>query len=139
MPAPDNNPITAAKVELGRRLFFDTRLSRDFTVACATCHHPERAFTDGRVNGDLGNQGIHQMDIARWFLGHDHLSPRVFSVGGRLGYVDDGETPNTQIVYHDFGKGNAPLIFEVRGLTESPTSKNRPTYMGGSVAVLVVS
>src|SRR6185503_4379244 len=50
-------------------------------------------------NGDLGNQGIHQMDIARWFLGEDALSPRVWSVGGRFGYEDDGETANTQIVY----------------------------------------
>ena len=47
-------------------------------------------------NGDLGNQGIHQMDIARWFLGDMELSPRVWSVGGRLGYEDDGETANTQ-------------------------------------------
>ena len=46
-------------------------------------------------NGDLGNQGIHQMDIARWALGEMELSPRVLSVGGRLGYVDDGTTPNT--------------------------------------------
>ena len=65
-------------------------------------------------NGDMGNQGIHQMDIARWFLGVDELSPRVMSVGGRLGYDDDGETPNTQVVYHDYDK--APLIFETRGL-----------------------
>ena len=63
VPAPDDNPITAAKVELGRRLFFDTRLSRDFTVACATCHHPERAFTDGRVTprgvfGRIGTRNV---------------------------------------------------------------------------------
>lgn len=68
-------------------------------------------------NGDMGNQGIHQMDIARWFLGVDELSPRVMSVGGRLGYEDDGETPNTQVVYHDYDK--APLIFETRGLPKS--------------------
>jgi len=65
-------------------------------------------------NGDMGNQGIHQMDVARWFLGVDALSPRVMSIGGRLGYDDDGETPNTQIVYHDYDA--APLIFETRGL-----------------------
>ncbi|MBI3191691.1 MAG: Gfo/Idh/MocA family oxidoreductase [Pedosphaera parvula] len=68
--------------------------------------------------GDLGNQGIHQMDISRWFLGVDHLSPRVFSVGGRVGYKDDAETPNTQIVYHDYPE--IPLIFEVRGLPAKP-------------------
>jgi len=73
-------------------------------------------------NGDLGNQGIHQMDIARWFLGETTLSPKVWSVGGRLGYVDDGETPNTQIVYHGYER--APLIFEVRGLPRSKDRRN---------------
>lgn len=87
--------------------------------------------------GDLGNQGIHQMDIARWFLGEDKLSPKVFSVGGRLGYVDDAETPNTQIVYHDYAK--APLIFEVRGLPTKSGAKPQEMdkYKGGSVAVVI--
>ena len=86
-------------------------------------------------NGDLGNQGIHQMDIARWFLGVNELSPRVFSVGGRFSYVDDGETPNTQIVYHDFP--DAPLIFEVRGLPEKSGSEKMDKFKGGSIAVIV--
>jgi len=64
-------------------------------------------------NGDVGNQGIHQMDVARWFLG-EGMPLRTLSVGGRLGYVDDGETPNTQVVIHEYA--SAPLIFEVRGL-----------------------
>jgi cytochrome c peroxidase len=45
---PPDNPMTAEKVELGRLLFFDRRLSVDDTVACATCHAPEHGFTDGR-------------------------------------------------------------------------------------------
>jgi hypothetical protein len=65
-------------------------------------------------NGDVGNQGIHQMDVARWFLGEAGLPNRTLSIGGRLGYVDDGDTPNTQIVIHEYA--SAPLIFEVRGL-----------------------
>jgi predicted dehydrogenase len=65
-------------------------------------------------NGDVGNQGIHQMDVARWFLGETGLPRHTLSVGGRLGYVDDGETPNTQVIVHDYA--TAPLIFEVRGL-----------------------
>ncbi len=85
--------------------------------------------------GDLGNQGIHQMDIARWFLGEMQLSPAVWSVGGRLGYEDDGETANTQIVYHDYDK--APLIFEVRGLPESSESKNMDKFKGAGVGVIV--
>jgi predicted dehydrogenase len=86
--------------------------------------------------GDLGNQGIHQMDIARWFTGEMALSPRVVSVGGRLGYVDDAETPNTQVVFHDYPK--APLIFEVRGLPEKTGSSSMdkfPAKNGGSVCV----
>lgn len=68
-------------------------------------------------NGDLGNQGIHEMDLARWFLGYDGLPNRVLSVGGRMGYDDDAQTPNTQFVYHEYD--GAPLIFEVRGLPKA--------------------
>jgi cytochrome c peroxidase len=45
---PASNPTTAAKVALGRHLFYDKRLSANHTVACATCHEQARAFTDGR-------------------------------------------------------------------------------------------
>lgn len=69
-------------------------------------------------NGDIGNQGIHEMDVARWFLGEQELSPAILSVGGRLGYIDDGETPNTLITYHAYQK--APLLFETRGLPTKP-------------------
>jgi cytochrome c peroxidase len=44
MPVPEDNPMTAEKIELGRRLFNDRRLSRDGTVACASCHNPDHAF-----------------------------------------------------------------------------------------------
>lgn len=86
-------------------------------------------------NGDLGNQGAHQMDIARWFLGENELSPRVFAVGGRLGYEDDGETPNTMMIFHDYKK--APLIFEVRGLPEKSGSIQMDKYKGASVGVVI--
>jgi predicted dehydrogenase len=69
-------------------------------------------------NGDLGNQGIHQMDIARWGLGKNELAKAVLSVGGRFGYIDDGETANTQICIFDYG--DSELIFEVRGLRTDP-------------------
>ena len=85
-------------------------------------------------NGDLGNQGIHQMDIARWFLGEMALSPRVWSIGGRLGYEDDGETANTQIIYHAYDK--APLIFEVRGLPSSKSSKDMDKLTRTSAGVV---
>jgi len=46
MPVPESNPLTPDKIEIGRRLFFDPRLSRDEKTACATCHQPDRAFSD---------------------------------------------------------------------------------------------
>jgi len=85
-------------------------------------------------NGDLGNQGIHQMDLGRWILGEKELSPRVWSVGGRLGYIDDGTTPNTLIVFHDYKR--APLIFEVRGLPSEEGSKQMDRYHGADIGVV---
>jgi len=86
-------------------------------------------------NGDLGNQGIHEMDVARWFLGAMELSPRVLSVGGRLGYVDDGETPNTMVIFHDYP--DAPLIFEVRGLPASADAKDMDKYKGAGIGIVI--
>ena len=86
-------------------------------------------------NGDLGNQGIHQMDIARWALGENELSPRILSFGGRLGYDDDGTTPNTMVVYHEYK--NAPLLFEVRGLPAKEGAEKMDAYRGESIGVVV--
>ena len=65
-------------------------------------------------NGDLGNQGIHQMDLARWGLGKNEFPKTVMAAGGRYGYKDDGETPNTLSVAFEYD--DALLQFEVRGL-----------------------
>jgi cytochrome c peroxidase len=48
VPEPKNNPQTPDKIELGKKLFFDRRLSGDGTMSCASCHIPEQAFTDGQ-------------------------------------------------------------------------------------------
>jgi cytochrome c peroxidase len=54
---PEDNPYSAAKVELGKLLYFDKRLSSDSTVSCASCHAPEKAFTDGApVSTGIGGQ-----------------------------------------------------------------------------------
>jgi cytochrome c peroxidase len=57
---PDDNPMTKNKVELGRHLFYDKRLSADQTMSCATCHHQDKAFTDGRkfAKGISGQEAI---------------------------------------------------------------------------------
>jgi predicted dehydrogenase len=65
-------------------------------------------------NGDLGNQGVHEMDKARWGLNKGTMPNSVFSFGGRFGYLDDGETANTQLCLFDYGAEK--MIFEVRGL-----------------------
>lgn len=56
VPAPEDNPTTVEKAELGRKLFFDKRLSIDGTVACATCHDPHKAFTD-QLKTSIGIKG----------------------------------------------------------------------------------
>ena len=85
---------------------------------------PMRAFNELRFkynwhwfwdtgNGDIGNQGIHEMDVARWGLGKE-LPKSVVSTGGKYAFTDDQETPNTQIATFDYG--DSEIVFEVRGL-----------------------
>lgn len=70
-------------------------------------------------NGDIGNQGVHEMDLARWAIPGATLPKSVISVGGRYAYKDQGQTANTQIAVMDFGE--TQLIFEVHHVT-------KPTY-----------
>ena len=65
-------------------------------------------------NGDIGNQGVHEMDIARWGLGKDELPPAVYSSGGHYIYPDDQQTPNTQTAVFEYP--DSQIVFEVRGL-----------------------
>ncbi len=75
-------------------------------------------------NGDSGNQGPHQTDIARWGLGVDAHPASIITYGGRLGYqaerkdeeyIDAGDTANTEVSIYDFG--NKCMVFETRGLS----------------------
>lgn len=86
-------------------------------------------------NGDIGNQGNHQLDVARRFLGEPALPPRVRSLGGRFGYVDDGETPNTLLVSYDYPA--APLLFELRGLPAAASVASMDQYRGLSVGNII--
>ena len=88
-------------------------------------------------NGDLGNQGIHEMDLGRWALGDPKLAPRVMSFGGRFRVNDAGETANTQIVFFDYKP--VPLIFEVRGLPRKMGDKSMDNWRrtGTRVGVIV--
>jgi hypothetical protein len=74
-------------------------------------------------NGDIGNQGVHEMDKARWLIPASSSASAAYpktvvSVGGRFGYKDQGQTANTQISVMDYGE--TQLIFEVRGLPARP-------------------
>ncbi|RJP22957.1 MAG: gfo/Idh/MocA family oxidoreductase [Candidatus Omnitrophota bacterium] len=85
---------------------------------------PERPFTENRFhynwhwqwyygNGDIGNQGVHEMDIARWGLGVK--LPRLTSaIGGHFMFDDDQETPNTLVSTFKYPDENKLLVFEVR-------------------------
>jgi predicted dehydrogenase len=69
-------------------------------------------------NGEIGNQGVHEMDIAVW--GHNRGLPvRVYSTGGRYGWEDQAETPNTQATSFTYSDGSI-LTFEVRNLGSFP-------------------
>jgi len=93
---------------------------------------PLRPFTRNRFhynwhwfweygNGDIGNQGIHQMDVARWGLGV-HYPVKVSSLGGHFMFDDDQETPNTQVATFEFDEGGKRklLVFEVRHWISNP-------------------
>ncbi|NNJ25851.1 Gfo/Idh/MocA family protein [Alienimonas chondri] len=125
-------------------LQFPSQLDRNLWVGPAAdepIYRPERSsagiynphydwhwdFNTG--NGDLGNQGIHQMDVARWGLGVDGLGDSVSSYGGRLGYEDAGNTPNTQVSVHQYG--DKRIIFETRGLEiHGPDGQKRGNRIG---------
>jgi predicted dehydrogenase len=105
---------------------------------------PQHEFTKNRFhynwhwfwdygNGDIGNQGIHQMDVARWALGVKYPA-KVSAIGGHMMFDDDQETPNLLTATFEFDEGGRKriLVFEVRhwmtnheaGLGENGTSPN---------------
>jgi len=68
MPVPEANPLTPAKIALGRKLFSDKQLSRDGSLSCSGCHDPMLAFSDGRkvargINGQEGTRMLQRLSI----------------------------------------------------------------------------
>ncbi len=74
-------------------------------------------------NGDTGNQGVHQMDVARWAIKGATLPTKIWSMGGRMGYDDQGETPNTQLALMEFD--DVLMVFETRGLVGKESKMDR--------------
>jgi predicted dehydrogenase len=88
-------------------------------------------------NGDIGNQGVHEIDMCRWAIGQQGLPERILSLGGRFGYVDDAETPNTQLTYYDYQP--VPILFEVRGLPQAAGDEGEAmdSYKGVRIGVVI--
>lgn len=95
LPIPADNPMTVEKVELGKMLYFDERLSLDGTVSCATCHDPEMAWTE-----------------------HD---PTSTGVGGQLGATNAPTVINAAYATEQFWDGRAPTLeAQALGPIENP-------------------
>ena len=85
LPAPATNPLTRAKVTLGRKLFFSKQLSRDGSLACATCHDPQHSFADARVVA----RGIDETDGTR-------NSPALINRGYGSAFFWDGRSASLE-------------------------------------------
>jgi predicted dehydrogenase len=86
-------------------------------------------------DGESCNQGVHEVDVARWCLGEEQLPRRVISLGGRFVFNDTCDVPNSQITYYDFP--TAPVLYEVHNLTRAKGSKEMPNFRGEGVGVIV--
>src|SRR4051812_26628205 len=86
-------------------------------------------------NGEMGNNGIHVIDVCRWALGQDRTPPRAMSIGGRFGPRDCGETANTHIALLDFRP--APLICEVRNVGAGKGAASMGKFRGRTGGVVI--
>ena len=107
---PPDNPQSAAKVALGARLFFEPRLSADGTVACASCHDPARAFTDGKVSS--------------------------VGVGGRIGQRNSPTIMNALYNATQFWDGRAETLEQQAALPiVNPVEMGQPTLEAAVAAI----
>jgi predicted dehydrogenase len=130
---------TIGKVYMGRGLCFKRRPSIGHTPSepvpagldwdMFLGPAPNRAFTRNRFlynwhwfwdtgEGDITNQGSHEMDIMCWGLGDRGMPKSAYSTGGKFAYEDDQEVPNTQLSTFEYG--DAMGVFEVRGMISGP-------------------
>src|SRR4051794_39943390 len=86
-------------------------------------------------NGEIGNNGIHVIDVCRWALGQDQPPPRAMSIGGRFGFHDCGETANTQVALLDYRP--APLICEIRNVGVAKGADPMGTFRNRSKGVVI--
>lgn len=88
-------------------------------------------------NGDMGNQGPHEMDLLRWSLGDPTHPQKIMSFGGRFAWDDAGNTPNMQCAMFDFGN-DIPVLFEVRNLYQKGKDKENVGKFGRGPGVGII-
>jgi predicted dehydrogenase len=86
-------------------------------------------------NGEIGNNGVHMMDICRWALGPNQAPPRAMSIGGRFAVNDAAETPNTQIALLDYQP--APLICEIRNVRSTTGGPSIGTFRNRTRGIVI--
>ncbi len=86
-------------------------------------------------NGNIGNQGPHEMDLIRWVLGDPPMPAEVRSFGGRYAWNDAGTTPNMQAAWFDLA--GVPVLFEVNDMRLRPDLNSPANYKGIRVGVIV--
>ena len=129
---PADNPMTEAKVQLGRRLFYDKRLSLNGTQACASCHDQARAFTDGRTHG-LGSTGQEHRHNAQGLGNVAYATSLTWANPALTALEVQALTPlfGTEPVELGFSKDDAQaLLTRLRaggGSSSSPLRCRRPT------------
>jgi predicted dehydrogenase len=108
-------PVTPVPAGIDWSQFLGPAPMRDFTMN--RYKYNWHWFWD-TGNGDIGNQGVHEMDICRWGLGEVTWPEMTTSTGGKYAYDDDQETPNTQLASMQYP--GMEIVFEVRGLLTGP-------------------
>jgi hypothetical protein len=87
-------------------------------------------------NGDIGNQGVHELGICRWALSDPEWPKTAYAQGGKYAYKDDQETPNTLLAGYNYGERE--IVFEVRGLLTGsegfPVKRSTKAPAAGAVA-----
>lgn len=97
-PVPADNVMTAARVELGRRLFYDADLSVDGTMACAACHEQKHGFADGNVtrpgvHGDPGRRNVPGLANVAWLASLTWADPRQTTLEAQVSVPVLGDHP----------------------------------------------
>ena len=94
------------------------------------------SFTWNMGDGESANQGVHEIDVARWVLGINELPRRVISLGGRFVWDDAGDVPNTQMIYYDYPE--VPILYEVHNMRANKDPKSpAANTLGHGVGILV--